>query len=102
MLVIPRFNGHYNFWSMTMENFLRTKELWQLVEEGIPTVETMSTEAYKKHVEDAKLKDLKVKNFIFQAIDMEILETILDKSTSKAIWQSMQQKYQGSTKVKRA
>ena len=30
------------------------------------------------------------------------METILDKSTSKAIWNSMQQKYQGSTKVRRA
>ncbi|XP_027368845.1 uncharacterized protein LOC113874830 [Abrus precatorius] len=72
-LVIPRFDGHYDFWAMTMENFLRSKELWPLV-----------------------------KNYLFQAIDREILETILDKSTSQAIWQSMQQKYQRSTRVKRA
>ena len=32
----------------------------------------------------------------------EIMETILDKSTSKAILDLMKQKYQGSTKVKRA
>jgi len=55
-----------------------------------------------KSVEEAKLKDLKTKNFLFQSIDREILETILDKGTSKAIWESMKQKYQGSTKVKRA
>jgi len=55
-----------------------------------------------KSVEEAKLKDLKTKNFLFQSIDREILETILDKSTSKAIWESVKQKYQGSTKVKRA
>ena len=30
------------------------------------------------------------------------METILDKTTSKAIWESMKQKYQGSTKVRRA
>ena len=30
------------------------------------------------------------------------METILDKGTSKAIWDSIKQKYQGSTKVKRA
>lgn len=51
---------------------------------------------------EAKLKDLKVKFFLFQAINREILKTILDKSTSKAIWESMRKKYQGSTKVKRA
>ncbi|KAJ1410442.1 gag-polypeptide of LTR copia-type [Sesbania bispinosa] len=85
-----------------MENFLRSKEMWHLVKDGIPTLGTTPTEAQRKSVEEAKLKDLKVKNFLFQAIDREILETILDKGTSKTIWRSMQQKYQGSTKVKRA
>ncbi|XP_050878599.1 uncharacterized protein LOC127082406 [Lathyrus oleraceus] len=88
-----------------MENFLQSKKMWNLVEEGIPTptIGTSSTsEAQRKSVEEAKLKDLKVKNYMFQAIDREILETILDKGTSKAIWRSMQQKYQGSIKVKRA
>lgn len=101
---IPRFDGHYDFWSMTMENFLRSRELWSLVEEGIPVVAvgTPTSEAQRRGVEEANLKDLKVKNFLFQAIDREFLETILDKSTSKVIWESMRKKYQGSTKVKRA
>lgn len=30
------------------------------------------------------------------------METILDKGSAKAIWESMRQKYQGSTKVRRA
>ncbi|KAE8679726.1 hypothetical protein F3Y22_tig00111398pilonHSYRG00405 [Hibiscus syriacus] len=102
---IPKFGGYYDFWSMTMENFLRIRELWSLVEDGIPTMSigtTQASEVQKKTVEEAKLKDLKVKNFLFQSIDREILETILDKGTSKAIWESMKKKYQGSTKVKRA
>jgi len=41
-----------------------------------------TTEAQRKSVSEASLKDLKVKNYLFQAIDREILETILDKSTS--------------------
>jgi len=75
------------------------------VEDGIPEISIETTQASKvqsKSVEEAKLKDLKTKNFLFQSIDREILETILDKSTSKAIWESVKQKYQGSTKVKRA
>ena len=102
---ILRFNGHYDYCSMTMENFLRSKEMWILVDEGIPIPTigtTLASEAQRKTVEEAKLNDLKVKNFMFQAIDREILETILDKGTSKAIWDSMKQKYQGSRKVKRA
>uniref|UniRef100_A0A151UGG2 Retrovirus-related Pol polyprotein from transposon TNT 1-94 n=2 Tax=Cajanus cajan TaxID=3821 RepID=A0A151UGG2_CAJCA len=73
----------------------------KFVQPAIPRFDN-TKEAQRKSVEEAKLKDLKVKNFLFQAIDREILETILDKGTSKAIWRSMQQKYQGSTKVKRA
>nr|GEY94214.1 hypothetical protein [Tanacetum cinerariifolium] len=53
-----------------------------------------------KFVKEAKLKDLKVKNYLFQSISREILEMILDKSSSKGIGDSMRQKYEGSTKVK--
>ena len=35
-LSISRFDDHYDYWSMTMENFLRSKEMWSLVDEGIP------------------------------------------------------------------
>jgi hypothetical protein len=41
------------------------------------------TEAQPKKLEELKLKDLKVKNYPFQAIDRTILETILEKNTSK-------------------
>ena len=45
---------------------------------------------------------MKVKNYLFQALDRSILETILNKDTAKNIWDSMKQKYQDSTRVKRA
>ncbi|KAH0737556.1 hypothetical protein KY290_036261 [Solanum tuberosum] len=78
---ITHFNGHYDHWSMLMENFLRSKELAKL--------------------DSLRLKDLKAKNYIFQAIDRSILETILCKDTSKQIWDSMKKKYQGTAKAKR-
>ena len=42
-------------------------------------------EVQKKVMDEAKLKDLKVKIFLFQAIHREILETIIVKGTSQAI-----------------
>ncbi|CAL8136224.1 unnamed protein product [Prunus armeniaca] len=102
---IPKFDGHYDHWSMLMENFLHSKEFWSLVEEGILVPEADGsglTAAQKKTMEDQKLKDLKVKNYLFQAIDRNIMETILVKDTAKQIWDSMKLKYQGSTRVKRA
>nr|DAD19628.1 TPA_asm: hypothetical protein HUJ06_021091 [Nelumbo nucifera] len=90
---IPRFDGHYDHWSMLMENFLRSKEYWSLVETGYE--EPQAGEAMK-------LKDMKVKNYLFQAIDRTILETILQKDTSKQIWDSMKRKYEGNARVKRS
>ncbi|XP_073035741.1 uncharacterized protein [Primulina eburnea] len=101
---IPKFDGHYDHWAMLMENFLRSKEYWELIETGIPIADNKAelTEGQRKTIEGQHLKDLKVKNYLFQAIDRTIMETILHKESSKSIWDSMRQKYQGSTRVKRA
>lgn len=48
------------------------------------------------------MKDLKAKNYLFQALDRSILETIIKKDTSKSIWDSMKQKYEGTNRVKHA
>jgi len=68
---IPKFDGYYDHWAMLMENFLRSKEYWHLVEAGIPEAAQAAdlTEVQKKVFENQKLKDLKVKNYLFQAIE---------------------------------
>ncbi|XP_059670646.1 uncharacterized protein LOC132316151 [Cornus florida] len=102
-LVIPRFAGHYDHWSMLMENFLRSKEYWQVISDGIIglATDTAMTEAQKIEIEGQWLKDLEAKNYLFQAIDWSILETILCKEISKQIWDSMKKMYLGSVRVKR-
>nr|GMC48904.1 Retrovirus-related Pol polyprotein from transposon TNT 1-94 [Ipomoea batatas] len=98
---IPRFDGHYDHWSMLMENFLRSKELWIVVETAVakPTADMSADQ--RTRLEGLKLKDLKAKNYLFQAIDRSILETILSKDSSKNIWDSMKKKFKGNTKAKR-
>ena len=54
------------------------------------------SDSQKKTLEEAKLKDLKAKNYLFQAIDRSTLETILKKDTAKDIWDSLKLKYQGT------
>ncbi|RWR87690.1 subtilisin-like protein protease SBT3.9 isoform X1 [Cinnamomum micranthum f. kanehirae] len=99
---IPCFDGHYDHWSMLMENFSRSKEYWTVVVSGVaePTAGVVLTDAQKMELGGQKLKDLKAKNYLFQAINRSILETILCKETSKQIWDSMK-KYEGTAKVKR-
>lgn len=88
---IPHFDGHYDHWSMLMENFLRSKEYWMIVDKGFtePATEAALTDPQKAKLEESRLKDFKAKNYLFQAIDRSILETILCKDTSKQIWDSM-------------
>ena len=100
-LAIPHFDGHYDHWIMLMEKFLRSKEFWDIVENGV-TEPVEEAEAQSKALTDRNLKDLKAKNYLFQAIDRSILETILQNDTSKHIWDSMKKKYLGTTRVKRA
>ncbi|KAI5321627.1 hypothetical protein L3X38_030698 [Prunus dulcis] len=66
---IPRFKGHYDHLSMLMENFLRSKEYWDLVETNIVELEGELTHAQQKKIDDLKLKDLKVKNCLFKPIE---------------------------------
>lgn len=67
-----------------------------------PAAGSTLQEAQLKRLEEMRLKDLKVKNYLFQAIDRTILETILQKDTSKQIWDSMKTKYEGNARVKRS
>jgi hypothetical protein len=64
---------------MLMENFFRSKKYWSLVETGFVELENDAslTDTQQKKLKEEKLKDLKVKNYLFQAIDWTILETIL-------------------------
>ncbi|PNX69581.1 retrovirus-related Pol polyprotein from transposon TNT 1-94 [Trifolium pratense] len=99
---VPKFDGHYDHWSMLMENLIRSKELWSSIEEGVTMAAANTTAEEIQAANASKLKDLKVKNYLFQSMDRSILDTILDRNSSKSIWDAMRRKYQGSTKVKRA
>ena len=90
---VPHFDGHYDCWSELIENLLRAKGLWSVVEIGFSEPEegtilrsvveigfsephegTILTEAQKGHLDDARLKDHQVKHYLFQAIDRTVFE----------------------------
>ena len=56
---IPRFDGHYDHWSMLMENFLRSKEYWTVVVSGVaePAAGVALSDVQKTQLEGLKLKD---------------------------------------------
>lgn len=81
-----------------MEKFLRLKEYFDLMGMGYekPLARPFLTSNQPQKWDTMKkLKDLKVKNYLFQSIDQAILETIFQNKTSKNIWDSMKKKYKG-------
>jgi hypothetical protein len=86
---IPRFDGYYEHLSMLMENLLRSKQYWSLIETGVVIAPANPTAEQRKAADDSKLLDLKVKNYLFQAIDRSILETILVRDTARDIWEAI-------------
>ena len=88
---VSKFDGHYDHWAMLMENFLCSKDYWGLVENGIPAAAegVVLIDAQRKNIDDQKLKDLKTKNYLFQALNRSILETVLNNDTTKNIWDSL-------------
>lgn len=101
---IPRLDGHYEYWSMLMENFLRSNKYCHLIETGIvePTQGATTMEAQQKKLDESKLKDLKAENYLFQAINRATLETIFSKGRSKEIWDFLKIKFQGNDWIKRS
>lgn len=95
---IPKFDGNFEHWSMLMENLIQSKEWWDLIEEDYvePARGVVLNGAQRQELAEKKLKDLKVENYPFQAIDKSILKTIIQKDTAKQMWDSLKTKYQGN------
>ncbi|KAL4563757.1 hypothetical protein LXL04_027802 [Taraxacum kok-saghyz] len=101
---VPAFDGHYEHWSEMMENLLRAKQVWNLIDPGIrePAVGIAQSEAEKKKLEELRIKDLQVKRYLYHAIDRVTFEQIMDRITSKAVWDSMKQRFSDNERVKRS
>ncbi|CAM8947308.1 unnamed protein product [Rhodiola kirilowii] len=48
------------------------------------------------------MKDHQVKHYLYQAIDITVFEQILDRSSSKVVWDSLKAKFGGNEKVKKS
>ncbi|XP_071705208.1 uncharacterized protein [Rutidosis leptorrhynchoides] len=104
LIQIPRFDGHYDHWSELMENLIRSKGLWYIIEKGVeePKEGVTMSDAEQKAYDSNRMKDHQVKHVLFQALDREVFEQILDRRNSKVVWESMKAKFGGNSKVKKS
>ncbi|GAA0154574.1 hypothetical protein LIER_12516 [Lithospermum erythrorhizon] len=101
---IPHFDGHYDHLSELMENLLRAKGLWGIVERGIgaPVEGGLLNDRQRELLEEARTQDHQVKHYLFQALDREVFEQILDRRSAKVVWDSMKKKFGGNQRVKKS
>ncbi|CAD5332898.1 unnamed protein product [Arabidopsis thaliana] len=59
------------------------------------------TGAQRTELAEKTVKDQKMKNYLFASVDKTIRKTILQKETSKDLWESMKRKYQGNDMVQK-
>ena len=65
-VAIPCFDGHYDHWSMLMENFVMSKEFCPVVTIGIQDPTALS-ETQKAELDSIRLKDLKSEELPFSS-----------------------------------
>lgn len=78
--LVLKFDGHYDHWEKLMENFLRIKKYWSLVENEVPAAVEGPIHAQQKRIDGQTLKDLKARNYLFQGIDRQYLTRIPQKT----------------------
>ncbi|MCI67488.1 retrovirus-related Pol polyprotein from transposon TNT 1-94, partial [Trifolium medium] len=63
---ILKFDGYYDHWVMLMENLLRSKEYLNQIENGVIVAPPNATAEKTRLANESKIRDLKVKNYLFQ------------------------------------
>ena len=68
---VLKFDGDYEHWSLVMKNLLRSKEYWSAIQSGFeePKGNEPLSAAQQKEINEARLKDLRAKNYLFQSIN---------------------------------
>ncbi|GAA0171275.1 hypothetical protein LIER_25348 [Lithospermum erythrorhizon] len=102
--IVPKFDGHYDHWREMMENLLKAKGVWSVIERG--HVEPLNTEVLNDNqralLDESRTRDCQVKHYLFQALDRSVFEQILDRSTAKIIWDSLNKKFGGNERIKKS
>lgn len=106
--LVSVFDGHnYEFWAARMKTTLMNKELWEIVEEGLPEPPSrspdMSGADYAKEVGDwrsRKAKDTSALQLIQLAVADVVFDKILSATSAKQAWELLEHSYQGNEKVK--
>ena len=100
---IPIFSGvHYHIWAVKMKTYLKSQGLWKVVEtdESPPALGDNATVAQLRTFETESLKKDKALTCLHSGIADQIFTSIMDLETPKAVWDKLQETFEGTDRVK--
>ena len=100
---VPIFNGeNYDFWRVKMETYFSSQDLWDIIEEGftIPADTSALNASQEKELKKNKQKNSKALFTLQQAVTDPIFPRIMGAKTAKEAWNTLQEEFQGSVKVR--
>ncbi|KAJ0833844.1 putative RNA-directed DNA polymerase [Helianthus annuus] len=93
---IPVFKGEgYEHWCIRMKTILKSRDLWDLVEQGVNTAEPDANK-----LKALKKRDAHAMALIQQAVHDQLFSRIAAAESSKESWDILKMEYQGDTQVK--
>jgi hypothetical protein len=98
---LPILNSkNYDNWCKQMKVVFCYQDLWNLVTEGVSSIEDNATEEEKTAHKELKKKDFKALFIIHQCVDADNFEKVGDCESSKEAWDILAQSFGGAEKVK--
>jgi hypothetical protein len=96
---------NYEKWCIQFKALFGPQDLWEIVSIGFvePTLEQEATYTIDQKVtlKDQRKKDKKALYLIFQGFDDSMFEKVVEASTSKAAWDTLNTIFKGVDRVKR-
>lgn len=93
---IPIFKGEgYDYWSIRMKTILRSRDLWDLVQDGVNEKETDAAK-----LKNSLKRDAHAMAIIQQAVHDQLFSRIAAASTAKESWEILKMEYEGDSQVK--
>ncbi|KAL4561334.1 hypothetical protein LXL04_033498 [Taraxacum kok-saghyz] len=100
---LPRFAGrNYHHWSIRMKVLYESRELWDIVEQGIneSNDQDESSDDQDAELKTLKKKDRKALYLMYHAVDEVIFERISSSNSANEAWNLLYKTYRGEEKVK--
>ncbi|CAB75469.1 copia-type reverse transcriptase-like protein [Arabidopsis thaliana] len=95
--------SNYDNWSLRMKAILGAHDVWEIVEKGFiePENEGSLSQTQKDGLRDSRKRDKKALCLIYQGLDEDTFEKVVEATSAKEAWEKLRTSYKGADQVKK-